>query len=469
MSDDVLKSRTLCAYGSLALPIALAEIPILVYLPAFYAKEIGLSVGLVGIVFLLARCWDALSDLLIGWFSDQSRSRFGRRKPWVMVGAPFLMLAAWFLCQPPDSAGLIYLTVWVILFYTAHTAIKIPYWSWGAELASSYEQRSRIVAYRESGTMAGNLIFATAPVLFLAGDASIRDVLWLIALSIIILMPLTIISLGLVVVDKLPENKIELHFFEGLQALGKNGPMIRMLVMALFLWFALGVINAIAVFLIDVGLGLPDKLFLLVLVQYATALMTVPIAVRLANRFGKHIILMCGLSVTLIAFLAGSVVPLGNFKVVLFLWVIIGAGFSTLLILPLSILADIVDYDTVATGEQRSGSYVAAYNLMTKIGLAVGVGMSFGLLDMLNYNPSSETYSTEDIVNVRIVGFVIPSLLLIPAIFILGRFPITKQLQQQLREKIESGASSAAINNQAPKDGETVVNARRVLPTNTIY
>src|SRR5579872_6333216 len=72
---------TLLAYGTLALPLSLAEIPIILYLPAFYAKELQLSAGLVGMVFLLARVWDGITDVFIGWLSDRSNSRWGRRKP----------------------------------------------------------------------------------------------------------------------------------------------------------------------------------------------------------------------------------------------------------------------------------------------------------------------------------------------------------------------------------------------------
>lgn len=71
----------LAAYGGPALPLALAEVPILLYLPAFYAKEVGISAGLVGLIFSAGRLWDGLADVLIGWLSDRSRSRFGRRKP----------------------------------------------------------------------------------------------------------------------------------------------------------------------------------------------------------------------------------------------------------------------------------------------------------------------------------------------------------------------------------------------------
>ena len=173
-----ISNGALITYAALAAPLSIAELPIVIYLPTFYAKEIGLNIGLVGLVFLLARLWDGFSDPVIGTLSDRINSPFGRRKPWVIVGAPLLMGATWFLCNPPDQVGLLYLGFWAVLFYTALTIVKIPYWSWGAELSSDYEERSRITGFRESGSMIGNIIVAAAPLLLLPNDAPIRDVLF---------------------------------------------------------------------------------------------------------------------------------------------------------------------------------------------------------------------------------------------------------------------------------------------------
>src|SRR5581483_9451937 len=150
------------------MPIWIAIIPIVNYLPAFYAKELHLSVGMVGAVFLCARLWDGMADLLVGWLSDHSDFRWGRRKPWVVCGAPCLMISTWFLCTPPQGVGLLYLMFWTALFYTAWTAMYIPYLSWGSELADDYVERSRVTSYREAFTMLGNLFFAAAPLTFLA-------------------------------------------------------------------------------------------------------------------------------------------------------------------------------------------------------------------------------------------------------------------------------------------------------------
>ena len=471
LNPKCLSNTRLIAYSTLAIPLAIVQIPILIYLPAFYAKEMGLNMASVGIVFLLARCWDALSDLLIGWLSDHSNSRLGCRKPWIVGGAPFLILAMWFLCQPPEGVGLIYLVVWTFVFYIAQTAMLIPYWSWGAELADDYAQRNRIVAFRESGTIIGNLIFAIAPVLLLTNSAPVREVLLLVTLLVTTLIVLAILPLSLFVSDRSSRKKVDLNFFEGLKVMAKNVAMIRILMMTGLLFLALGVINSIAVFLIDVGLGLPNKLFLLILIQYTTSLICAPLVAWLANRFGKNQILLGGISLVLLAFWAGTFIPTGAFLIALPVWVMIGIGFSCVLILPFSMLADIIDYDQAATGEKRSGTYMAAYNLALKIGLAVGVGVAFGLLSLLNYDATAQTHSTQDVMNLRIIGFFVPSLFLIPAIVLLQKFPITKQYQQQLREAIEARESLVTANNQIREDAQVTVNAKPEpkTPGNSVF
>lgn len=437
-----LKRWTLLAYGVLALPLALAEIPIIVYLPAFYAKELNLSTGLVGLVFLSARLWDGISDVLIGWFSDRSRSRWGRRKPWVLVGAPFLMGSLWFLCNPPPGAGLAYLGVWAVLFYPAWTAMKIPYISWGAELATEYVERSRVTTFRETFTMLGNLLFAAAPLVFLAADAPLHSVLLLMSSTVLWMVPIAVILLALFVRDPPPVHSQTTPLWQGLALLGKDRVLIRFVCATLLIWTSEGVINSLAVFSFSVGLELPDKLFWIILILYVATLSAVPLTLRLAQSWEKHHLLAAGILVYTSATLSLVWVPGGAFVLVSVIWVIAGIGYAAITVLPTSVLADVVDNGEAATGERRSGSYAAIYYLVVKIGLALGVGLSFGLLDLVDYDPSAAHHPAADVRNIRWLGFGLPSLLYAGALLLYMRHPVTREAQRLLRRTIE--ARSAA-------------------------
>jgi len=433
-----LTKSYLIAYAGLALPLSIAFIPMVIYLPAFYAKEVGLSVGMVGLVFLLARLWDGMSDLIVGALSDRTHSRFGRRKPWVVVGAPLLMVATWYLCNPPKDVGLLYLGVWAALFYIAYTFVIVPYWSWGAELSTSYEERSRITGFREGGTMIGNVIVAAAPVLLLDNDAPVRDALLLITGLIIILLPLTTIPLAIAIKDPRHLSAPKVGYSQLFSALRKNQPLQRFLLAILCFSISLGVINSTGIFLIDIGFGLPGAFFLLFLIQYLVGVVSVPLVIRLGNRFNKHHLVAGSFVISIAYYLALSTLPTGHYYLIAGFVSISGITFACYNAYATSILADIVDYGTASSGEAPTGIYMALYNLTLKIGLALGIGLAYGFLDLIGFDPAAAAHTAKDVLKIRLTACVPTALLLIPAAYLLWNFPITREVQQELRRKIES-------------------------------
>ena len=437
-SKTQLTNGTLIAYGSLALPIAIADLPIILYLPAFYAKEVGLNIGMVGLVFLFARLWDGFSDPIIGTLSDRTTSRFGRRKPWVIVGAPLLMIAAWFLCNPPQEVGLLYLFLWAILFYTAQTIMRIPYWSWGAELSQSYDERSKVTGFRESAAMIGNLVVASAPLLFLPKDAPVRDVLFLIAVLLVILIPATTVPLVSKITDQQSPKKLEFQFIRDARCVAQNTPFIKLLTVYGLVEVSLGVLNSVAIFLVGIALGLPNEFFSLFFIEYVAAILFAPAVVRLANKFGKHITMGSALLIMVVIYLIGFILPMGSYLLTAICICCLGLTLSCIGILPTSILADVIDYDTATSGEPKTGIYVAVLNLSMKLGLALGVGITYGFLALVGFDPSASNHNAEDVLMVRMAGFGLTSILLIPAIYILWKFPITKNVQRELRRRIDA-------------------------------
>lgn len=444
-AEAPLPAWRLLAYGALGFPISIATIPIILYLPAFYAQELHLGAGLVGLVFLLARLWDGVCDLGIAWLSDRTRSRFGRRKPWVVLGAPLLMATAWFLCVPPDDAGLAWLCLWAALFYIAYTGVLIPYVSWGTELATDYSQRSRISAFRESFTMIGNFFFAAAPLLLLPAGAPLRDVLLLMSIVLLATVPLATVPLTLFVPDRPPATRGESHLLQAIAALGKDRVLRHFSIAMMLKFISEGVINSVAVFSFGVGLGLPDKLFVVIFVLYVSVLAFIPVTVRLFRDAEKHRVYAGAAAIHATAIGALLFVPSGHLAIVLCLWLVVGVSVSALNILPPSMLADAIDHGEVKTGTRQAGSYVAIYNLLMKIGLALGVGISFRLLDLAGFDPSAKAHSAADAWHTRLIGFGLPIALTIPTILLWLRYPLTRQMHRELRDTIEARGGEQPI------------------------
>lgn len=156
----------LAAFAAPALPLASAGVPLGIYLPPFYAQEAGLSLGLVGAIFMLSRIWDAVNDPLIGVLSDRTRSRFGRRKPWIAAGAPVFALAALAIFAPGlfgVKPGAAWLAGWLFVFYLGWTMVQIPLSAWGGELSTQYHQRSRIQTFGHVSAALGLLTVLVLP------------------------------------------------------------------------------------------------------------------------------------------------------------------------------------------------------------------------------------------------------------------------------------------------------------------
>jgi len=153
----------LLAYGSLAFPLAAAFIALQVIVPTYYAESTTLSLTAVGGILLLARLCDTVTDPLVGYWSDRTTTRFGRRKIFMVLSAPLIAISVWFLLNPSDTAGAGYLLLWTVAIYVAGTLSIVPTSAWAAELSQDYNQRSRITGFRVGFGLAGTLAALIVP------------------------------------------------------------------------------------------------------------------------------------------------------------------------------------------------------------------------------------------------------------------------------------------------------------------
>ena len=161
--------------------------------------------------------------------------------------------------------------------------------------------------------MVGNIVVAAAPLLLLPSDPPVRDVLLLISFLIITLVPLTAAPLAITTRDHPLSDRTDFNFIAIFGALKKNGPLCRYLTALLCNFISVGALNSVAIFLIDIGLGLPGKFFSLFFIQYMVAIISVPLLVRLGHRFNKHQVLTASFVVMIFYYLVSFTLPMGNY------------------------------------------------------------------------------------------------------------------------------------------------------------
>jgi len=247
-----LSKTTLAVYGSVGLPLALVGYPIAIWLPAFYSGEIGVSLAAVATMLLVAKLSDVVTDPLVGTLSDRMRTPIGRRRPFILLGAPVLCLSIWFLFVPVEGAGATYLLVCIAGMYVGTTLLGLPYGAWGAELSPDYHQRARVTAWREQFTLIGLLVAAFIPFLIEQyGDGSTAAIMRGMAIAICVATPISVAGLCLFVKETPAEERAgqpQMSFLQGVKRVWANGPMRMIIALILIVTMAEAFRNALSLF-----------------------------------------------------------------------------------------------------------------------------------------------------------------------------------------------------------------------------
>jgi len=158
--SERLPVKTKLAYGAGDLGAAITAAITGFFLNAFLLDVAQLRPGLVGIIFLVSTIWDAITDPIVGNLSDRTRTRWGRRRPWLLFGAlPFglTFIMQWLVPDLDENGLFLYYLAAALLLKTAFTVVNIPYTSMTPELTPNYNERTRLTAYRFSFSILGGV------------------------------------------------------------------------------------------------------------------------------------------------------------------------------------------------------------------------------------------------------------------------------------------------------------------------
>ncbi|ACL72472.1 major facilitator superfamily transport protein [Thioalkalivibrio sulfidiphilus HL-EbGr7] len=436
---DSVNTTTLLAYGLPGLPLAVLGLPLYVFLPAFYAQAFGIGLATVGAVLLVARLFDVITDPLVGHLSDHTRSRFGRRKIWMLAGAPLLLIGVTFLFLPAGSPGTAYLLVFSLITYLGWTLVALPYTAWGAELSPDYHQRSRIAASREGFVIAGTLLAAAAPVLLGHGEDT-GATLASLALWLWILIPASLLLLLWRVRE--PERvRAPVAWSEGWRILLDNAPFKRLLLAYLLN----GTANALpaTLFLLFVGhvLGAPEMAGLLLLLYFAAGVLSLPLWLRLARVTSKHRTWSLSMLWACAVFLWVPFLSEGQVWAFAVICLLSGLSLGVDLALPSAIQADVVDLDTANGGGERAGVFFGLWGMATKLALALAVGIAFPLLQLAGFDAGAEN-SASALMWLALLYAGLPVLLKLAATALVWRFPIDAGAHARLRDHLDTATES---------------------------
>lgn len=473
---EVLSKTTIYAHGTLGMPLAVIGYPLAIWIPAHYAGELGLSLATVGTILMLARLTDVITDPIMGEISDRWRTRIGRRRPWLLIGSPVMMFGVYKLFIPDEGVGVVYFLAWLSVFFLGSTMIGLPHRAWGAELSPDYHQRSRVTAGREFYVLIGLMLAAAVPMIIeirADGGASVGEVfttLWNdavgaftgdfrdkkivdratltgpvlagLAWSIVFLLPVcSAVVLLFVKEPKAILNEKRPSFREGLKLVRKNGPMMRVLIIALLVYFGESFRNAVSLFFIRDIVGVPT-IGAAYFFYFVAGLGAIPFWLWLGRTIGKHRAFIGTLVTVACVSTANLFLGYGDYLPFFLLFVIKGFCFGGLQFLPVAMLADVIDVDAARSGGRRAGTYFAFLGFTEKIAIAFGTGISLNIVGLLGFDPSGGVAASTEagVLSLRLVYCLGPVLFYGLALRLIWNYPLTPVRHARLRASIERRA-----------------------------
>lgn len=441
-----LSSSRLAWFALPQVPHGFALLPVVNYVPGFYSDHLGMALTMVGIVLVLTRLTDIVTDPLIGAWTDNARTRWGRRKPFIVAGLPILMAATWFVFVPPGPVGATYLFFALFVMYIGFDLVDIPYSAWGAELSNDYDERSRIQAWKGAANSFGSVVTLSVPVVMQAlGYTDIAQIMMVMAICFLILQP-TCFALALWKVPEPREERLPVPhqtLIKRWRLLLTNRPLLHLAAALILLVSGMAIGATLNMIVFKHVVGQAAFFAPAVFVQNVVAILFIPLWLRVAVRLGKHravaiAVLAIG-AFSALSFFAGPGDGWYLAAVVVGIGAAMGGGFALIQ----AMIADIVDRDLLATGEERTGTFIAAIAIATKFAVVFGVLLGTAIPGLAGFQPSDALHDPRSLLVLKSVYAFVTPILAIPAAWILWRYPLGRTEQQALRREIEARAATA--------------------------
>ncbi|MEA2048233.1 MAG: MFS transporter [Campylobacterota bacterium] len=389
MNQRSVKPSTLISYASIATPLAMLGLPLYIYLPTFYTQDVGLSVTIVGIILFLSRLTDVITDPIIGIYSDRYESKYGKRKPFIVVGSLILAGSFYALIHPPVEYTIFWLLIFSVFVYLGWSLVSIPYLVWSAEITSEYHEKTRLSAAREIFTILGALAALIIPYLYNVSESADQSLeILYIAFFIMLVLMLPITLLGTSDGDFKPTHQLTL---KEIKSIWQKMPSLGRLQSA-FVFNSLANALPATLFLYYVQLVLEEesKTGPLLLLYFVSGIIGLPFWTLLTKKIGKRRSWEASMMLASAAFIFVPFLGSGDLSYFILITFISGLSLGADMALPSSIQIDVVqkiEEDRVS----YAGILFGIWAMLTKFSLAFAVGIGFVVLGAVGFEPEAPT------------------------------------------------------------------------------
>ncbi len=357
---------------------------------SFMIRYLQVPPALAGTVILIPRLWDVITDPFAGSLSDQTRTRWGARRPWMLAGSLTLPIVFALLFRVPEHSGMA--AAWYLLFIyilgtTFYTIYQVPYVAMPAEMSEDYDERTTIMSYRIAFLTVGILVGGAAAPELVSVAGGGREGFAFMGIVVGVLLFLTMIGsvFGTRRIPHVEPVPITASFREQIRAAAENKPFFILFGAYIIQVLGIGAMLAGVDFFSSYILNDPGQTSVLFVFLVGPALITMPLWVKVGHRVGK----LKGYMICTVLFaLGGFALALANpdrLWLVYLIVFIMGAGYAGTQLFPFSMLPDTISADTLRTGLRRAGAYTGVWTAADKAGFAVGPAIFASILAVTGF------------------------------------------------------------------------------------
>ncbi len=430
----------------------------------FLLTAFGMDPFQAGLLGGLPRIYDALIDPIMGYISDNTTSKWGRRRPYIFVGAILCGIFYAILWQM-DAANSQAFNFWYflllsIVYLTANTIFSAPLIGLGYEMSSDYNERTRLMAFSQTfGQIAWMIVpwfwvLIADPDLFGSQAEGVRKLSIGVGALCMILGILPAIFCREIDQTQL-SNRSELSFknllnimkelFQNIVKIFKNKPFMKLCGATLLVFNGFQMVASFSFFIIvfylfngDYGKAGTWPAWFSTVSAFATAFLVIPIVSWLSSKFGKRNAFIISTVLSIIGYMLKWIgFQPGNPWMMLMPIPLIAFGLGGLFTLMMSMTADVCDLDELNNGMPRKeGTFGAIYWWMVKMGQGLALVLGGLVLKMIGFDSSAPTQTMETMTNLRIADIVIPALTAAMAIVIMWKYDLTEERAKEIKEEL---------------------------------
>ena len=422
--------KSVYALGDLTVNTALSSMT-LVYTSYFLIQVAGLRPALAGLVPLVGRVVDALTDPLMGEISDRTRWTAGRRRPYFLIGAiPFgLSFALLWIDFPAQSqwALFAYYTGVYCLMSVAMTVVSVPYLAIQPEMALGYDERTSINTYRTIGALLGTVAAVNVRTVSEAFGGGSAGFAWAGACyGVFIALPWLAVHRATFERPRFVEDRAATSFRESLRAVFAHRTFRRLTAIYIMGRIAMDLAGTLLILYTTYWLGRPGDFEVVMMLFLGATVVALPFWLALARGRDKAQIFMLG-SIWWMACSAALLFITPDFpRWVLYLFVpLVGVGYAVVDLMPWSMVGEAIDEDELRCGQRREGVYNGVFTFLRKLGGALGVFLALSVLDFAGYQQGDEqTQSAREAI--RFLTALGPALFLAIGVWLARNYPLTR-------------------------------------------